>query len=67
MLPPWQKGDAVDLVLLVTALCTMVGRVIPVEVGLVLLLVDVVTDCTDLIGQMAIAYLSQVVYPLPSW
>ena len=58
-IPPWQKGDAVDLVLLVTALCTMAGRVIPVEVGLVLLLVDVITDCTDLIGQMAIAYLSQ--------
>ena len=58
-IPPWQKGDAVDLVLLVTALCTMVGRVIPVEVGLVLLLVDVMTDCTDLVGQMAIAYLSQ--------
>mgnify|MGYP004098128671 CR=1 FL=1 len=29
----WQKGDAVDLVLLFTALCTMVRRVIPVEVS----------------------------------
>jgi hypothetical protein len=33
MVPPWQKGDAVDLVLLFTALCTMVRRVIPVEVS----------------------------------
>jgi len=32
MVPPWQKGDAVDLVLLFTAVCTMVRRVIPVEV-----------------------------------
>ena len=32
MVPPWQKGDAVDLVLLFTAVCTMVRRLIPVEV-----------------------------------
>ena len=34
MLPPPYppQGDAVDLVLLVTALCTMSRRVIPVEV-----------------------------------
>ena len=31
--PPYPpQGDAVDLVLLVTALCTMARRVIPVEV-----------------------------------
>ena len=59
MVPPWEKGDAVDLVLLFTALCTMVRRVIPVEVGLVLLMVDAATDSLDLLGHLVIAYLTQ--------
>ena len=59
MVPPWQKGDAVDLVLLFTAVCTMLRRVIPVEVGLVLLMVDAATDSLDLLAQLFIAYLSQ--------
>ena len=63
MVPPWQKGDAVDLVLLFTALCTMVRRLLPVELGLSLLLVDAATDALDLMGQMAISYLSQAPPP----
>ena len=41
-----------DLVLLCTALCTMVSRLLPVELGLSLLLVDAATDALDLMGQM---------------
>lgn len=55
MVPNWQKGDAVDLVLLVTAFCTAIN-VLP-EVGLILLLVDVVTDVIDMLAQLSILYL----------
>lgn len=55
MVPPWQKGDAVDLVLFFTALTTM-ANVLP-ELGLVLLLVDVITDVIDLAGESLVASL----------
>ena len=55
MIPSWQKGDACDMVLFVTALCTATN-IMP-EIGLVLLLVDVTTDVLDLLAHMAISYL----------
>ncbi|CAK0860663.1 unnamed protein product [Prorocentrum cordatum] len=55
MVPRWHKGDAVDLVLLVTAFCT--GANMLPQVGLVLLLVDVVTDCIDSFAQLFIHWL----------
>lgn len=55
MMPHWQKGDATDLVLLVTAVLTA-ANVLP-EVGYVLLLVDVVTDACDMVGQLFVQWL----------
>ena len=56
MMPTWQKGDAQDMVLLVTALCTATN-VLP-EIGLILLLVDVASDCLDLFAHLALNYLA---------
>ena len=56
-LPPWEKGDAMDMVLLVTACLTLFNR-LP-EIGLVLLLVDTATDTLDLLVRMALASISQ--------
>jgi len=55
MVPHWQKGDAVDLVLLFTAFCTA-ANILP-EIGLVLLFVDVLTDAIDMLAQLSIVYM----------
>ena len=52
LLPRWEKGDAVDLVLLITASLTMFN-VMP-EIGFFLLLVDVATDVIDMTAQAAL-------------
>ena len=57
VVPSWQKGDACDMVLFFTALCTATN-IMP-EIGLVLLLVDVTTDVLDLLAHMAISFLVQ--------
>ena len=51
--PPWEKSDAMDMVLFFTALATLLNR-LP-ELGLVLLLVDVVTDTIDLLARLTLA------------
>jgi uncharacterized membrane protein YphA (DoxX/SURF4 family) len=54
VLPSWEKGDACDMVLLFTALATLF-RWLNVEIGLVLLLVDVSTDTIDLLARIALS------------
>lgn len=52
VLPPWEKSDAMDMVLLFTALGTMLN-LLP-ELGLCLLLVDVATDTLDLLARVTL-------------
>ena len=61
-LPPWEKGDAMDLILLVSAAATAFN-LLP-EIGLVLLLVDVATDTLDLSVRILLQYVSQGVLAL---
>ena len=53
-MPSWEKGDAQDMVVLVTATATA-SNLLP-EIGLVLLLVDVVTDTLDLVVRIVLTY-----------
>ena len=56
-LPSWEKGDACDLVLLVTA-CATIFNLLP-EVGLLLLLADVATDTLDLLVRIGLLYMAE--------
>ena len=54
-MPSWEKGDACDMVLLVSALATMFN-LMP-EIGMLLLFVDVATDTLDLLMRILLTYL----------
>lgn len=56
-MPSWEKGDAMDLILLVTAASTLFN-LLP-EIGLILLLVDVATDTLDLVVRILLTYITQ--------
>jgi uncharacterized membrane protein YphA (DoxX/SURF4 family) len=55
--PSWDKGDACDMILLFTTIGTLF-KLLPGDLGLILLLLDVLTDTLDLTARIFLAWMT---------